>query len=72
VSGDFLKVHEVSDRLALSEKTVYRMIGAGSLPAQYFGRAVRVPAKVIHQLVDEAMNGNDQSDEEEASDERAG
>jgi excisionase family DNA binding protein len=38
-----LTIHEVADRLKVSDATVSRMVGRGEVPVIRVGRAVRVP-----------------------------
>jgi excisionase family DNA binding protein len=38
-----LTIHEVADRLKVSDATVSRMVGRGEFPVIRVGRAVRVP-----------------------------
>jgi excisionase family DNA binding protein len=48
-----LKVPEVAEELALSEKTVWQWIGQRRIGVVRLGRAVRVPISEIERLVEE-------------------
>lgn len=48
-----LKVPEVAELLALSEKTVWAWIGGRRIGVIRLGRAVRVPVSEIDRLVEE-------------------
>lgn len=55
----FLTVAEVAAKLRISNDTVYDLITAGLLPCATFGRAKRVPAIAVDQIVETAMAGFD-------------
>jgi excisionase family DNA binding protein len=43
----YLTVAEAADALAVSRKTIYRLVWRGELPARRVGRTVRIPAGAI-------------------------
>ena len=53
VTARLLKVPEVAEELALSEKTVWQWIGQRRIGVVRLGRAVRVPISEIERLVEE-------------------
>lgn len=53
----FYSVGEMAETLRIGEMTVYRAIHAGHLPALKFGGRYVVPAKVIDELINAAMDG---------------
>lgn len=57
----FLTVAETASRLRISSDTVYDLIAEGLLPCATFGRAKRVPAIAVEQVVAQAMVGFDPS-----------
>lgn len=44
IDADFLTVKQAAQRLALSPRTVHRMLDAGELPSILLGRQRRIPA----------------------------
>jgi excisionase family DNA binding protein len=53
VTARLLKVPEVAEELALSEKTVWQWIGERRIGVVRLGRAVRVPVSEIERLMEE-------------------
>lgn len=47
----FLTVHEVADNLAVSDKTVRRLIDRGDLPRHKLGRQVRISERDFRDFV---------------------
>ena len=54
--GDtYLYVQTVAKRLKCSERTVYRLIGEGQLPAIRFGgRSLRIPEREFEKFISES------------------
>ena len=48
---EVLTVGEAAKLLRVSQKTLYRMISAGSIPVLRFGRAIRNPRAVIESML---------------------
>ncbi|MQF70493.1 helix-turn-helix domain-containing protein [SAR202 cluster bacterium AD-812-D07_MRT_10900m] len=48
---EVLTVGEAARLLRVSEKTLYRLISAGSFPVLRFGRAIRIPRAVIETML---------------------
>ncbi|MCH7984389.1 MAG: helix-turn-helix domain-containing protein, partial [Chloroflexi bacterium] len=48
---EVLTVGEAAELLRVSQKTLYRMISAGSIPVLRFGRAIRIPRAVIESML---------------------
>ena len=53
-----LKVAEVARILSCSEMTVYRRIRDGSLSHIRFGHLIRIPRRVLEEVVDSSIKGN--------------
>jgi excisionase family DNA binding protein len=53
----FYGVGDFAQALGIGEMSVYRAIHAGRLPSLKFGGRFVIPAKVVDQLVQAAMNG---------------
>ena len=53
-----MTIREVARYLSLSEKTVYRLIQAGKLPAAKIGGQWRFDQKMLDDWVAEQANGN--------------
>ena len=50
-STEVLTCAEVAERLRISQKTVYRLVRRGELPALRFGRAIRIPVAGLEHLI---------------------
>lgn len=46
----YVTISEAAERLALSTKTVRRLIARGELPALRIGRSIRIPATALDTL----------------------
>lgn len=46
-NASYLTVAEAADVLAVSRKTIYRLVWRGRLPARRVGRALRIPARAV-------------------------
>jgi excisionase family DNA binding protein len=44
IDADFITVKEAAKRLALSTRTIHRLLDVGDLPSVSFGRQRRIPA----------------------------
>lgn len=49
-----LSLDEASEKLNVSRSTVYRLVGAGHLPAIKIGRATRISASAVEQFIADA------------------
>jgi excisionase family DNA binding protein len=49
--GEFLRVSEAASHLNISEKTVRRLIAAGTVKTLRIGRLVRIPREEIERFV---------------------
>ena len=49
--GEFLRVSEAASHLNISEKTVRRLIAAGTVKTLRIGRLVRIPRREIERFV---------------------
>lgn len=50
-SADVYTAEEVAALFRVSKATIHRMINDGTLRATRFGRAVRIPASVVRELL---------------------
>ena len=50
-----LTIQEAASRLNLGRTSIYELINAGELPTWRHGRAVRIPAKAIEELVERQL-----------------
>lgn len=51
-----LKLGDVAERLAVTERTVYRLINAGHLDSVHIGRAVRVPEDSVDDYIESLLH----------------
>lgn len=51
-----LKLGDVAERLAVTERTVYRLINAGHLDAVHIGRAIRVPEDSVDDYIESLLH----------------
>jgi excisionase family DNA binding protein len=58
---DLLTITEAASRLGIGRSTAYQLIGSGQLPVVRLGRAARVPAQAISELVDRLMTQQGQT-----------
>ena len=47
----FLTVAEVAEAMRVSKMTVYRLVHAGTLPAEQVGRSFRIPEQAVQEYL---------------------
>jgi excisionase family DNA binding protein len=52
------KVSEIGELLGISRSLAYQLVGDGTIPSFRLGRAVRVPATALHELIARLQDGN--------------
>ncbi len=55
---EVLTCAETAERLRISQKSVYRLVRRGELPALRFGRAIRIPVAGLERLIADAANAS--------------
>lgn len=53
-----VSINRASELLAISPRTVRRLVARGDLPAVRIGRAVRIPLASVHSYIDRALGNN--------------
>lgn len=61
--SETLTVKEAADTLRVCEKTVYRWIRSGEVPAYRVGRSYRIPTTWLQWLVEQALRSGPREEE---------
>lgn len=62
-SGDFLRIRDVSDKLDVSDRSVWRLVEDGQLPVHKFGSSTRIRRKDLDAYIDRCRYQRNKVDE---------